>query len=244
MDTPQEIKKLTIEDAGHGGEDPGAVGPLFPEKDLTLQMALYRHERFKELGLPTALVRETDETVDPATRARLVRESGEKHCISDHINAGGGTGAEIWVSIYSNRIWANLVAEELRAIGVYVRGIKTRTLPGRPDLDYLFMHRETGDVEVLLIEYGFIDSADATALVRDWRQRVEAVVKGTCRYLGVEYSPPAPKDALADAIEALQSAGIISSPDYWLEVARPGKVASGEYVGLLIQKIATKMKGG
>lgn len=242
MDNPLDTKTLTIEDAGHGGADPGAVGPLFPEKDLTLQISLYRHRRFKELGIPTVLVRNTDETVDPATRARRIRESGEKHCISDHINAGGGTGAEIWVSIRSNKVWANLVAEELRAIGVHVRGVKTRTLPGRPDLDYYFLHREIFNVETLIIEYGFIDSADAAALVRDWQQRAEAVIKGTCRYLGVEYRPPTPRDALADAVETLRAAGIIASPDYWLEVARPGKVANGEYVGLLIQKIATKLK--
>jgi N-acetylmuramoyl-L-alanine amidase len=73
MDNPLDTKTLTIEDAGHGGADPGAVGPLFPEKDLTLQISLYRHRRFKELCIPTVLVRNTDETVDPATHTATLQ---------------------------------------------------------------------------------------------------------------------------------------------------------------------------
>lgn len=209
---------------------------------MTLSITLYRNRRHKELGIPAALVRDEDETVDPAARAKIVRNSGARLCVSDHINAGGGTGAEIWVSQYSDQRWANMVAAELRTAGVYVRGIKMRRLPNGED--YYFMHRETGRVETLIVEHGFIDSADAAELVRTWPARAEAVVKGTCKYQGLTYTLPKGADPLADALAVLAAAGKISSPDYWLEVARPGRLAAGEYVALLIQRFAQTVKGG
>ncbi|RLD33409.1 MAG: hypothetical protein DRI83_09440 [Bacteroidetes bacterium] len=35
----QKVRKVVI-DAGHGGKDPGAVGKLSKEKDITLSIAL------------------------------------------------------------------------------------------------------------------------------------------------------------------------------------------------------------
>lgn len=53
----------------------------------------------------------------------------------------------------------------------------------------------------------------------------------------------APVDQLAEAIKVLQANGIMNSPDYWIQNARPGKQANGEYVGLLIQNMAKKLRG-
>ncbi len=53
---------------------------------------------------------------------------------------------------------------------------------------------------------------------------------------------PKPKDEVAEAIKMLQKNGVINSPDYWLQNARKGKTCEGEYVGLLIQRLAEKLK--
>ena len=55
-----------IVDAGHGGEDPGAVSGNLLEKDFNLEAANYMYNRFKELGVPVAITREIIATADNA----------------------------------------------------------------------------------------------------------------------------------------------------------------------------------
>ncbi|MBR2247502.1 MAG: N-acetylmuramoyl-L-alanine amidase, partial [Bacilli bacterium] len=51
--------KKVIVDAGHGGEDPGALGNGLKEKDLNLQAANYMYKRLKELGIPVEITRDS-----------------------------------------------------------------------------------------------------------------------------------------------------------------------------------------
>lgn len=54
---------------------------------------------------------------------------------------------------------------------------------------------------------------------------------------GVDHSA----DPLTAAIDILQSHGVINSPDYWLQNARAGKTAKGEYVYLLLINMAQNL---
>ena len=47
---------------------------------------------------------------------------------------------------------------------------------------------------------------------------------------------------LADAVNVLVAKGIVNTPDYWVQNAVNGKSVNGEYTGLLIQKVAEKLK--
>src|SRR5690554_5400328 len=98
-----------IIDAGHGGKDPGALGNGIVEKDMVLNISLYQFNRFKELGVPVKLTRSSDVTLDSNTRADIVKRSGMKHCISNHINAGGGDGSEAIYSIYASDKLATMI---------------------------------------------------------------------------------------------------------------------------------------
>ena len=86
------MKKVVI-DAGHGGTDGGATGNGIVEKDLTLEISQYIHNRLDELGIENTLIRETDETIEPNDRvARIVAPYGSGSdvvVVSNHINAGG-----------------------------------------------------------------------------------------------------------------------------------------------------------
>ena len=85
-------KKIVI-DAGHGGNDSGAVGNGIIEKDLTLKIAKYIADRLKDLGADVTLTRNSDETLDPQERVGRVLNaygnSSDVLVISNHINAGG-----------------------------------------------------------------------------------------------------------------------------------------------------------
>lgn len=86
-------KKVVI-DAGHGGADPGAVSGNLKEKDLNLEAAQYMYKRLQELGIPSTIVRNTDETLERKERINRIMNaygnSPDVIMISNHINAGGG----------------------------------------------------------------------------------------------------------------------------------------------------------
>ena len=86
-------KKIVI-DAGHGGNDPGAVGNGITEKDYTLKISQYMANRLRDLGADVTLTRNVDETLSPTDRVNRVLnaygDSKDVVVISNHINAGGG----------------------------------------------------------------------------------------------------------------------------------------------------------
>lgn len=87
--------KIVI-DAGHGGDDPGAIGNGIVEKDLTLDISKRMYDKFMQFGIPVTLTRTSDETLDPTERVeRILNAYGNSKdviVISNHINAGGGDG--------------------------------------------------------------------------------------------------------------------------------------------------------
>lgn len=88
-------KKVTkvLVDAGHGGTDPGATGNGLQEKNLNLEAAQYMYRRLQELGVPTEITRNSDETLPKDERiARIKKMIGNDKdviLVSNHINAGG-----------------------------------------------------------------------------------------------------------------------------------------------------------
>ncbi|MFP5116153.1 N-acetylmuramoyl-L-alanine amidase [Bacillaceae bacterium C204] len=180
-----------IIDPGHGGKDGGGgTNQFWKESNYVLQISLYQYKRFQELGIPVKITRTTDVYLSPDERTKIVRNSGMKHCISNHVNAGGGDGAEFIHSIFSSSKMADLMAEEIKAVGQNVRRVFTRKLDNGKD--YYFMHRETGAVETVIGEYGFADSTkdDVIQLRNNQIKYAEAIVKAYCRYIGKAYQPP------------------------------------------------------
>lgn len=75
--------------------------------------------------------------------------------------------------------------------GQIKRKVYQRRLPENPNKDYYYILRETGNVEPILVEYGFIDNAkDATKLKNNLEEYVEGVVKAIADYTGYNYTPP------------------------------------------------------
>lgn len=80
-------------DPGHGGADGGASGNGIIEKNMTLDISNYMYNRFKDLGVPVAMTRTTDEELTSSTRPGKVLNafgnSKDVIVLSNHINAGG-----------------------------------------------------------------------------------------------------------------------------------------------------------
>ena len=73
------------------------------EKDLTLQASLYIYNRLQELGIPVKITRTTDEYLPKEERVKrilsLYNNNPNTILVSNHINAGGGEGAEVVYSL-------------------------------------------------------------------------------------------------------------------------------------------------
>ena len=177
-------------DPGHGGEDPGASGNGIIEKNLTLEISKYMYDRFKELGIPVYITRTTDETISPTERVnRILNAFGnDKNVIvvSNHINAGGGDGAEVIYALRNKSTLANKILNSLAKSGQNIREAYQRRLPSNTSKDYYFIHRNTGNTEPVLVEYGFLDSKgdDVEQLKNNAEKYANAVVDAILDYIG------------------------------------------------------------
>jgi N-acetylmuramoyl-L-alanine amidase len=82
-----KIKKVVI-DAGHGGNDPGAVGRTgLREKDVNLDLAKRLGNLFKNQGIGVVYTRSSDRFIPLSGRVDIANHSGADLFISMHSNA-------------------------------------------------------------------------------------------------------------------------------------------------------------
>jgi len=193
-----DIRALTgiVIDPGHGGSDGGAVGNGIVEKDLTLDISKYMYDRFKQLGVPVVLTRTGDTDLSPSRRPDVILDafgnSEDVVVISNHINAGGGEGAEVIYALRDKDTLAEKILNNIATEGQMVRKFYQRRLPSNPARDYYYVLRETPNTEAVIVEYGFLDNInDANRLKANYKDYAEAVVRAVAEYKGIKYVPVA-----------------------------------------------------
>lgn len=176
--------KIVI-DAGHGGSDPGAVANGVNEKDLTLKISQYMYERFKELGIPVVITRDSDVTLTPSERVnKILNAFGNNEnvvVISNHINSNAtpnsAEGAEVIYALRNTDELASNILNKLGNAGQITRNVYQRRSQRDPSKDYYFIHRETGATEPVIVEYGFINNEeDLSRIQNNYKDYVDAVV--------------------------------------------------------------------
>ena len=153
------------------------------------------YDRFKELGVPVAITRDSDTTLSPTDRVNTILNkfgnSSDVILISNHVNSGGGEGAEVIYALRNKDTLAKNILNNIGATGQETRKYYQRRLPSDTSKDYYFIHRNTGNLEPLIVEYGFIDSAkDVNFLKENYEELAEAVISAVANYIGVPYTPP------------------------------------------------------
>ncbi len=188
------VRKVII-DPGHGGTDSGAKGNNLLEKDYNLLISKYMYDRFKQLGIPVAITRDSDTTLSPTDRVNTILNkfgnSSDVILISNHVNSGGGEGAEVIYALRNRDTLARRILENIGSTGQETRKYYQRRLPSDTSKDYYFIHRNTGNLEPLIVEYGFIDDTkDVEFLKENYKELAEAVISAVANYIGVPYTPP------------------------------------------------------
>ena len=194
----EDTRLLTgvVIDPGHGGTDSGAVGNDMLEKDYTLLISEYMYDRFRELGVPVAITRDSDVTLSPTERTNKILSFFGNNpnviVISNHLNAGGGTGAETIYALRNSDTLAKKILDSIGAEGQTTRKYYQRRLPSDTSKDYYFIHRNTGVTEPVIVEYGFIDdtSSNVEFLNENYQNLAEAVIRAVLDYKGIPYTPP------------------------------------------------------
>src|SRR5690625_2887937 len=155
-------------DAGHGGNDPGAVGNGLREKDLTLDIAkrIKKYLDDNYTGHRVKLSRTGDKTLSLKQRTNDANRWGADYFLSIHINAGGGTGYEDY--IYNGLSNSSKTAKIRDAIHNEINNVLKKyniTNRGKKKANFHVL-RET-KMPAMLSETLFIDTTKDAKLLKD-----------------------------------------------------------------------------
>lgn len=178
-------------DKGHGGSDPGAVANGLQEKNLTHKIVEYATDYLAAHyeGFTQRVSREGDQSLTLDQRADMANKWGADVFVSVHINAGKGTGFEIYVhpnaSPQSIALQNVLHGEILAAM----RQFGNITDRGKKRANYAVL-RET-KMPAVLTENLFIDSNDVKHLKNEAFLKAvgEAHARGVAKFLGLKEKP-------------------------------------------------------
>jgi N-acetylmuramoyl-L-alanine amidase len=168
-------------DAGHGGNDPGAVCQLnTKEADINLLVA-YQIKTALESKYDVIMTRLSDETVSLQARASRANGSKASLFVSIHCNAAANrdaNGYEVWYSGSAKSLaLARCIHDSIKAnIGTRDRGVKAGNF---------YVLRKTS-MPAVLVELGFITNADEEKLLNnpEWiANMVQAIAKGIEDYI-------------------------------------------------------------
>ena len=171
-------------DAGHGGDDPGAVNGDRQEKDDNLNMALAVRDALDAAGhdnLEVILTREDDTPLTLEERVEFANRNKATLFVSLHRNSGGGQGVETWISsagLKPETALATYIQKNLVEVGVAKdRGVKKGTA-GNPKTSYYVVGNTL--MPACLVELGFIDdnAADNTLLDEHFADYAQAIADG------------------------------------------------------------------
>lgn len=107
-----KIRRIVV-DPGHGGHDPGAVGPNgIQEKDVVLAIGLKLRDLFKEeLGVDVVMTRSTDVFIPLEERTAIANKVGADLFVSVHANAAPSRSAAGIETYYLNLAKTDKVAQ-------------------------------------------------------------------------------------------------------------------------------------
>lgn len=169
-------------DPGHGGDEPGAVGPGgTTEKDVNLAVALETKRQLETQGATVVLTRTGDYRITLASRAAIVQALHPTLFISIHHNAGpdehrATPGAETYRQIASadSKRASGLIYEEVfSAFSAYSidwgadRDAGAKYRPRSDGGDYYGILNRTAGIPAVLSEAAFISNPPEEALLVD-----------------------------------------------------------------------------
>lgn len=201
------MPKRIMEDPGHGGRDPGAIGPTgVQEKVITLAIARKVAEILKPVA-DVRLTREDDRAMGPSlnadlqARADMANSWGADCFVSIHCNSSANrsvSGCEIYTSPGQTK--ADALAESIiKSMEAALPELIFRKdlTDGDSDKEAAFAVLMRTKMPAVLIELGFISNPAEEALLENpafQGRAARGIAEGVAKYLGVQLPTPAPPD--------------------------------------------------
>jgi N-acetylmuramoyl-L-alanine amidase len=199
------VTGTVVLDAGHGGKETGAIGPLGNwESHLNRAVVAHARKALEAAGIPVVLTRTDDYRIGIVPRAKIIAAVKPKAVVSIHHNASSNElqktpGTEIFhqavgASAAESRRLAGLLYEEVTATLARYElkewaatpraGVKPRQNAAGDD--FYGMLRRTKGTPTALVEVGFVSHETEERLyARPAVQQAvgEAVARGVVRFL-------------------------------------------------------------
>ena len=174
--------------AGHGGQDPGAVGNGLQEKHINLQIMLANKAVLERHGFKVVCSRLKDENDPVAQEVREANACGATIAMSHHINSATNNKADGSETYYftgsaDGKRLAELCEKHTKALGQNSRGAKPQS--------GLWFLKGTSMVAVLT-ESAFIcnpNDINIVDTVKEQQMFGEAYAKAIIEYFGHTYKP-------------------------------------------------------
>ncbi len=184
-------------DAGHGGRDPGAVGPSgVQEKVVTLAVAQKVAGILRSAGIEVLLTRDADKHLgsttgaDLSARAKIANQAGVDCFVSIHCNSASNNSAQ-GTETYCYK-GANEARKLAEAIQKYLIGALGRPDRGVKEANFAVL-RETA-MPAVLAELAFISNPTEEDLLENpnfQEKAAQAIAQGIADYLGVKLAEKA-----------------------------------------------------
>ena len=189
----EEVKPLpkVVLDPGHGGTDPGAIGPGgLREAYVNMALAYRVKELLEPAGLAVLLTREADTEVGLYERPEIANEAEADIFVSIHCNASDSpaSGVETYCLALggpAGKLASLIQTRVVQATGAINRGVKTANFA---------VLRET-NMPAALVEVGFISNPGEEARLKDagyQRTIARAIAGAIAEYTGVSLPEPVP----------------------------------------------------
>ncbi len=168
-------------DAGHGGEEVGAVLGKRYEKDDTLKITKLVEKKLKKKNIKVIMTRKKDKEVSLQERCIIANKKKADIFVSIHRNSATvGNGVEIWCKSAKEekdtKLADNILAGLTQTKIQQNRGIKYGTIDGESS-DYYVL--KNTNMPSCLIELGFISNEKDNQLLDDnLDEYAEAIAEG------------------------------------------------------------------
>lgn len=181
---------VIIIDAGHGGEDPGAVANGIVEKDINLELALSLSEYLTAFGYKTVLTRSEDVLLyntgqesrkkyyDVRNREAIANEYKNALFVSIHINKFPQENCKGLQTFYSdNNNKSKLLADTIQNNAKILQPDNNRSVKSGNSTIYLMKNLTMPSV---LIECGFISNYKEALMLSDNDYKKSLVLMMSC----------------------------------------------------------------
>lgn len=195
----QKEEYIIVIDPGHGGGNAGTTSnPDFEEKDITMKTALALAEELSKYeGVTVYLTHKADVDLSLKERAVFAEKKKADFLFSLHYNASESHtmfGTEVWIPLNAPYHalcyeFAYLQQLEMQELGLFSRGIKTRSNDKGTDYYGIIRESVTRDIPAVIIEHCYVDEERDNAYVdsdADFEEFGRRDAIAIAKFLGLE----------------------------------------------------------